>query len=70
MANAPIGTLTKKIHFQDRPEVRIPPITGPTATAAPVIDPHTPKATPRSRPWKAWANRARDVENMMAPPTP
>ena len=29
-----------------------------------------PKAVPRSRPTKAWAIRASEVANMMAPPTP
>ena len=29
-----------------------------------------PKAVPRSLPWKAEAMRAREVANMMAPPTP
>jgi hypothetical protein len=69
-AKRPIGMLTKKIHFHDSPEVRMPPTTGPTATATPVMEPQMPKATPRSRPWKAWASRANDVENMIAPPIP
>ncbi len=69
-ATAPIGTLTKKIHFQPIPEVMIPPSTGPTATAAPVTAPKTPKAVPRSLPWNAWAINAREVENIIAPPVP
>ncbi len=48
----------------------IPPTTGPIATAAPVTAPNTPKAVPRSRPWKAWAKSASEVENIIAPPTP
>ena len=47
-----------------------PPSTGPTATAAPVTAPKTPKAVPRSRPWKAWAISASEVANIIAPPTP
>ena len=52
------------------PVVMIPPTTGPTATAAPVTAPNTPKAIPRSRPWKAWAISASEVANIIAPPTP
>ena len=69
-AATPIGTLTKKIHCQPMPVVMIPPTTGPTATAAPVTAPKTPKAIPRSRPWKAWAISASEVANIIAPPTP
>ena len=69
-ATTPIGRLTKKIHRQDRPEVRIPPSSGPMATASPVTAPQTPKATPRSLPRKASASRASATENMIAPPTP
>ena len=43
-ATTPIGTLTRKIHRHDIPVVSAPPITGPIATATPVIAPHTPKA--------------------------
>ena len=38
-APMPIGTLTKKIHSQPMPEVITPPMTGPTATAAPITPP-------------------------------
>ncbi len=34
-AAMPMGTFTKKIHSQPMPEVMTPPMTGPTATAAP-----------------------------------
>ena len=50
-ANAPIGTLTKKIASQPIHSVSTPPTSGPTATAAPVVAPHRPSAVPRSRPW-------------------
>ena len=69
-ATAPMGTFTKKIHFQPMPEVMTPPRTGPTATAAPVTAPNTPKAVPRSRPWKACASSASEVANIIAPPVP
>ena len=45
-------------------------MTGPTATAMPVIAPKTPNAVPRSRPWNALESSARPVGNMIAPPTP
>src|SRR5437588_9148621 len=63
---APIGTLTKKIHRQERPEVIAPPSTGPTATAIPEIAPQTAKAVARSEPRNASARRASEVENMIA----
>src|SRR6202453_6706 len=69
-ATAPIGTVTKKIHFQPMPEVMMPPSTGPTATAAPVTAPNTPNAVPRSLPWKACAISASEVANIIAPPVP
>ena len=69
-ATAPIGTLTKKIHFQPMPEVITPPSTGPTATAAPVTAPKTPNAVPRSLPWNACAISASEVANIIAPPVP
>ncbi len=69
-AKIPIGTLTKKIQRQFSPLVIAPPRTGPTATAMPVMAPNTPKATPRSFGWNAWARSASAVANMIAPPTP
>ncbi len=69
-AATPIGTLTKKIHSQPMPEVMTPPSSGPTATAAPVTAPNTPKAVPRSLPWNAWAISASEVANIIAPPVP
>ena len=70
MATAPMGTLTKKIQRHPMALVMAPPTSGPTATAPPVTAPKIPKAVPRSFPWKAWAIRASEVANMMAPPTP
>ena len=69
-ATIPIGTFTKKMYRQDRPEVSTPPRSGPMATARPVTVPQTPNAMPRSRPRKASASNARDTANMIAPPTP
>ncbi len=70
IANTPMGTFTKKIQRQPIPDVMAPPINGPTARAAPVTAPKTPKAVPRSRPSKAPAISASEVANMIAPPTP
>ncbi len=61
---------TKKIQRHDKPLVITPPSTGPIATATPVNAPNTPKATPRSDGLNAWASKAREIANMIAPPTP
>ena len=58
-ATKQIGMFTKKIQRQLMPLVRMPPSTGPTATATPVVAPKAPNATPRSRPLNAEAIRAR-----------
>ena len=70
IAAMPTGRLTRKIQRQLSPVVSRPPRTGPRATLTPVTAPQTPKAVPRSRPWKVWASSASDVANMIAPPTP
>ncbi len=44
------GRFTRKIDRQPRYSVSRPPATGPTAAAAPLTEPQTPKATARSRP--------------------
>ena len=69
-APIPIGTLTKKIHSQPRLSVRIPPISGPTATAPPTVAPQIPIAVARSRPSNSWAIRASEVANIAAAPAP
>lgn len=51
MATTLTGRLTRKIHRQPKYSVSSPPRTGPTAAAAPLTAPQTPKAIPRSRPW-------------------
>src|SRR3954471_15045565 len=70
IAPIPIGTLMRKIDCQPTDSVRTPPTSGPTATAAPVVAPHTPNAVPRSRPWNVAARSASDVANIAAAPTP
>src|SRR5580765_7056470 len=40
-ANAPTGTLTKKTQRQSSASVRIPPTSGPDATATPIVAPQT-----------------------------
>ena len=62
--------LTKKIQRHPMPLVMAPPTRGPTATAPPTTAPYTPMAVPRSLPENAWAIRASEVANMIAPPTP
>ncbi len=50
--------------------VKTPPSSGPMADETPVTAPQTPKAMPRSFPWKVWASSASEVANTVAPPTP
>ena len=70
MVARPTGTLTKKIHSHPRCSVITPPTTGPTATANPVVAPHSPIAVPRSLGANSWAIRASEVANIIAPPRP
>ena len=70
IAPIPIGTLMRKIDSQPTDSVSRPPMSGPTATAAPVVAPHTPNAVPRSRPWNVAASSASDVANIAAAPMP
>src|SRR4051794_33395191 len=69
-ATAPTGTFTKKIHSQPSPSVSAPPTRGPTATAAPTVEPQAAIAVPNSRPRNSCAMSASEVANMAAPPTP
>ncbi len=69
-AKIPIGTLMKKIDSQLMPSTSTPPISGPTATAAPVTAPQIPIAVPRWLGGNVAAISARPVANMNAPPTP
>ena len=52
------------------PWVSAPPISGPTATAAPIVPPKIPNAVPRSRGGNAPAIRASEHANMHAAPVP
>ena len=69
-AAIPIGMLTRKIHRHESHDVSRPPASGPIATAAPTVAPHTPNAVPRSRPWNSCESSASAVANMIAPPMP
>ncbi len=69
-AATPIGMLTRKIQRQESSEVRTPPASGTTATAAPVVAPQIPKAVPRSLPWNSCEISANEVANMIEPPIP
>ena len=69
-APTPIGMLTRKIQRHDSQEVSMPPASGPTATAAPIVAPQMPNAVPRSRPWNSCDRRASAVANISAPPRP
>ena len=70
IAAMPIGTLMKKIDCQPTRSVSTPPMSGPIATAAPVVAPQMPNAVPRCGPWKLAASSASEVANIAAPPTP
>ena len=69
-ANAPTGTFTKKTQRQPSASVRIPPTSGPEATAAPIVAPQIAIAPPRSGPRYSWPISARAVAKRAAPPTP
>src|SRR3954452_7727072 len=69
-ATTPTGTLTKKIHSQPSPSVSAPPSSGPTATAAPTVEPQAAIAVPNSYSRNSWAISASEVANMPAPPMP
>ena len=66
----PSGTLSQKIHCQERPETTAPPTSGPSATARPPIPLQAPSASPR---FAAGTDAERIVSvsgAMIAPPTP
>jgi len=69
-AAAPIGTLTKKIHRQPRESVRMPPTSGPDATASPTVEPQIAIARARARPSYSAPMSASAVANRAAPPVP
>ena len=66
----PIGTFSQKIQCHEMPETTAPPISGPIATARPLIPPHAPRASPRRSGGTA-AERIVSVSGItIAPPTP
>ena len=69
-AKAPTGTLTKKTQRQLSASVRIPPISGPDATATPIVAPQTAIAPPMSGPPYSAPISASAVAKSAAPPTP
>ena len=69
-STTPMGTLSQKIHCQERPSTTAPPTTGPMATARPEMPPQTPRASPRRAGGTA-AERIVSVSGVTtAPPTP
>ena len=66
----PMGTLSQKIHCQERPSTTAPPTTGPSATARPAV----PLQMPRARPRRAGGTAAERIVRVSgvttAPPTP
>lgn len=63
------GMLMPKAHRQER-SASHPPSSGPTAAAAPMVEPHTANAWPRARPVNVAFSRASEVGSIIAPPTP
>ncbi len=66
----PIGTLSQKIHCQERPSTIAPPTTGPSATARPLTPPQMPSAMPRRAGGTAAERIVRVSGVTIAPPTP
>ena len=66
----PMGTLSQKIHCQDRPSTTAPPTTGPRATARPQTPPQMPSARPRRAGDTAPDRIVRVSGVTIAPPTP
>ena len=65
-----MGTLSQKIHCQERPSTTAPPTTGPRATARPLTPPQMPSARPR-RAGDTAPDRIVSVSGVtIAPPTP
>jgi hypothetical protein len=62
--------LTKKTQRQPSASVRMPPTSGPEATAAPTVAPQTAIAPKRSAPRYSYPISASAVANSAAPPTP
>src|SRR5262245_57831254 len=69
-AKTPTGTLTKKIQRHPSESVRMPPTSGPAATARPTVEPQMAIAPARSGPRYSAPINASAVANSAAPPTP
>ena len=65
-----MGTLSQKIHCQERPSTMAPPTTGPSATARPATPPQMPSAMPRRAGGTAAERIVRVSGVTIAPPTP
>ncbi len=70
ITTAPMGTLIQKIHCHARPWTTAPPISGPLATARPVMALNIPIAAPRRSGGKAALSRARPSGTRSAEPAP
>ena len=70
MVTRPIGTFSQKIHGQLMPCTTAPPISGPLATASPVIPLNMPIAAPRFSGGKAALSSVRPSGTIKAEPAP
>ena len=68
--DVPTGTLSQKTHCQTRPSTMAPPMSGPAATATPVIAPQAPSALPRIAGGVASMINASASGTAMPPPMP
>jgi hypothetical protein len=64
------GMLMPKAHRHDTCSESHPPNRGPTAAAAPMVDPHTAKAWPRALPVKEAFSNDSEVGRIIAAPAP
>ncbi len=66
----PSGMLMPNAHRHEKAVVSHPPSRGPTAAIPPIVEPHTAKAIPRSRPRKVALMIDSVVGRIIEPPTP
>ena len=59
-----------KAQRHEKSVVNQPPMSGPKAAAAPMVEPHTAKAIPRSLPKKLALSSDNEVGSIIAPPKP
>ena len=67
---SPMGTLIQKIQCQEMPSTMAPPITGPAATARPLMPDQMPMARPRLPGGNASASSVSDSGSTGAAPRP